>query len=55
VEKNEALAYATIAMKKLGYNEIEIENVTNSMLAEFEQTSPEDAQDQADEIIYKDI
>jgi len=54
MEKSQAIAYATIAMKKLGYKEIDIEHVTNLMLEEFEETSREQAEDRADEIIYKD-
>lgn len=52
LELNHALAFTTIAMKKLGYSKGEIERVTNEMLEEGKNYSLDEAEDKADEILY---
>jgi hypothetical protein len=54
MEKSEAVAYTTIAMKKLGYDQAEIERVTNIMVAEFEEYTKEVAENRADKILFHD-
>lgn len=54
MDKSQAVAYATIAMRKLGYDNVEIEKVTNAMVEEFEGYSQESAEDRADEILFNE-
>ena len=54
MDVGEMISYATIAMKKLGYNNEEIEKVTNEMLIEARTVSEDSAESLADKIIYGD-
>ncbi|SET20619.1 hypothetical protein SAMN05421676_103217 [Salinibacillus kushneri] len=50
----QAMAYTTIAMKKLGYTRREIENITNTMLSQYEIYGENEAEQLADEILFED-
>lgn len=52
MEKDDALAYTTIAMNEIGYSRREIESITNKMLEVFEQYQEKEAENKADEILY---
>ncbi|QHE51713.1 hypothetical protein [Pontibacillus sp. HMF3514] len=52
MEKNDALAYTTIAMNELGYSRREIESITNKMLEVLEQYEEKEAEVKADEILF---
>lgn len=54
MEINHALAYATIAMNKLGFSKREIEKVTNDMLEEHKVYSLDEAEDAADDILFNE-
>jgi Holliday junction resolvasome RuvABC DNA-binding subunit len=54
METNQALGYATLALKNLGYNKAEIEKITNQMLNEFDNYREDEVEDIADEILYDD-
>jgi Holliday junction resolvasome RuvABC DNA-binding subunit len=54
LERNQAIAYTTIAMNKLGYSRREIESITNKMLDEFEECEVTEAEDRADEILFRE-
>jgi Holliday junction resolvasome RuvABC DNA-binding subunit len=52
MDTGQAIAFATVAMKNLGYKQTEIEAVTNAMLEEIETHAGEYAVEKADEILY---
>lgn len=54
LEKNQAIAYTTTAMRRLGYSKAEIEKVTNEMLNEFRAYSEEAVEDRADKILFEE-
>ena len=54
LEIGQAISYTTIAMNKLGYSSVEIEEVTNKMLEQIRGISEQNAEELADEIIYRD-
>lgn len=54
MDKGQVISYATIAMQKLGYSQLEIEKVTNEMVFEMERYTQEQADNLAIDIIYGD-
>ncbi|WP_157130861.1 hypothetical protein [Halobacillus mangrovi] len=52
MDKSDSLAYTTIAMNELGYSRREIESITNKMLEILEKLPEQEAENQADEILY---
>lgn len=54
MEVNEIIAYTTIAMERLGYPRMEIENVTNEILVEVKKYGVETAEQLADAIIFQE-
>jgi hypothetical protein len=54
MDKGQVISYATIAMQKLGYNQLEIEKVTNEMIFQMDQYTREQADNLAIDIIYGD-
>lgn len=54
MDTGQAIAFATVAMKNLGYKQEEIEKVTNEMLQEIETHAGEYAVQQADKILYEE-
>ncbi len=54
MEIKHAMAYTTIAMKKLGYSKREMESITNTMLEEFQQLEIEQVESIADHLLYEE-
>ncbi|MRG86318.1 hypothetical protein [Salinibacillus xinjiangensis] len=54
MELTQAMAYTTIAMKKLGYSKREIESITNTMLDEYKHYDDSEVEGIADEILFND-
>ncbi|MFC0273893.1 hypothetical protein ACFFIX_21140 [Metabacillus herbersteinensis] len=52
MKKNHAIAYATVAMSKLGYSREEIEKITNMMLIECNAHSPKEVENIADRVLF---
>ncbi|TGB03774.1 hypothetical protein [Halobacillus salinus] len=52
MERDDSLAYATIALKELGYGQREIEAITNKMLEVVDKMPENKAESEADKILF---
>ncbi|MCA0970920.1 hypothetical protein LCM20_09985 [Halobacillus litoralis] len=52
MERDDSLAYATVALKELGYDNADIESITNKMLEVIRRMPDEKAEQMADKILF---